>query len=316
MTYDHDHDHDHHAPHDSPDAPRPISAEAALARISAANLNLFACWEMSDDDLLQHPTIGRRTLAYIRQTAAAQLDRVNHYTPTATDAPPIAPASPWPYIATRARFMADAVLLLRHDLNDAPDNTDAAALAAYECENDRHLATLTRLTAYICYNRHAVTLGTLAVSTIDGPHYLAITDHTPGWMLQDWLSPACLLTAYEAQELTLTLDKRNADRPLDEQYSPRGWTPYPLPVATAATAAPDTALAAIRRTIRHHAAHLSDVIRSDLSLLYASPLDKNAARRMQANASSLSALATELAHAISDETARLDRVNRYLSSSN
>ena len=50
---------------------KPISANAALTRIRNANLNLYACWAMSDKDLLSHPTIGRKTLAYIRSTAEA-----------------------------------------------------------------------------------------------------------------------------------------------------------------------------------------------------------------------------------------------------
>ena len=44
----------------------PISREAALARIAAAGITVEQAVKMSDNELLRFPSIGRRTLYYIR----------------------------------------------------------------------------------------------------------------------------------------------------------------------------------------------------------------------------------------------------------
>lgn len=44
----------------------PIPRDAALARIQAAGLTLAEARQMPDDALLRLPSIGRRTLAFIR----------------------------------------------------------------------------------------------------------------------------------------------------------------------------------------------------------------------------------------------------------
>jgi hypothetical protein len=44
----------------------PISREAALSRIAAAGLTVEQAVKLSDNELLRFPSIGRRTLYYIR----------------------------------------------------------------------------------------------------------------------------------------------------------------------------------------------------------------------------------------------------------
>lgn len=45
----------------------PISDASALKRLGDAGLTLEQAWNLSDDVLLRYPSIGRRTLAWVRE---------------------------------------------------------------------------------------------------------------------------------------------------------------------------------------------------------------------------------------------------------
>lgn len=66
---------------------KPISKEAALKRIATAEITLAEAFDMTDAQLLRLPTIGRRTLHFIRteQTKAVIADlNVRGIKPTMT----------------------------------------------------------------------------------------------------------------------------------------------------------------------------------------------------------------------------------------
>ena len=176
---------------------KPISPAAALLRLEKAGLTMEEARSLTDEELLAFPTIGRRTLAHVRQS---------------TPVPAIPPA------------LAD----LRDMLEDVSQTLDWLPEIAFddaltESEVKSAQIVLRQRLAHHAEEYHSgLRLGYVRFASIDGIVFYNLA--CKSW--QNWKSPGALCTLAEAEAIYKATERRNQTVEQDGIKTPRGWTAF------------------------------------------------------------------------------------------
>ena len=165
---------------------KPISPAAALLRLKKAGLTIEEARSLTDEQLLAFPTIGRRTLAYARQSA------------------PIPPA------------LADLREILEYVSQTFDDTLTTSEVKAAQTVMRQRLA-------HHAENYYSgLQLGYAHFATIYGIEFYNAA--VKSW--QKWRSPGALCTEAEAEAFAAAALKRNETIEQYGIKTPRGWTAF------------------------------------------------------------------------------------------